>query len=407
MSRPPRSPEVLRVRDFRLLFGAQAVSVFGDRMVAVALAFAVLSVGGSASSVGLVLAARTLALVACLLAGGVVADRVSRRTVMVAADLVRLVGQGVTAALLLTGDAQVWSLAALAAVTGAATGFFNPASTGLLPALVPARLLQQANGLRATAMSAGEIVGPALAGVLVATSGPGWALAVDAATFGASALFLAGLRPPPMPARATAPFLRELRDGWSTFTSFTWVWAFVACAGLCNLVWGAWSALGPVVADRDLGGAAVWGTVLAGMGVGALLGSIVAVRTEPHRPLVVAALSGLLMAIPVGLLAAGAPPALLTLGATAAGASMMIGNSLWESTLQRHVPAEALSRVSSYDWFGSIAFTPVGLILWGPIAEAIGLQETLWVAGALLVASNLAMLGVADIRRVGPAAAPR
>ncbi len=266
MSRLPQSVEVLRGRDFRLLFGAQSVSVFGDRMVAVALAFAVLSVGGSASSVGLVLAARTLALVGCLLAGGVVADRVSRRAVMVAADLVRLVSQGATAALLLSGGAHVWSLAALAAVTGAATGFFNPASTGLLPAIVAPGLLEQANGLRATAMSAGEIAGPVLAGVLVAAAGAGWALAVDAATFALSALFLAGLHPPPSQERERTSFLCELRDGWGAFTAWTWVWAFVACAALGNLVWGAWSALGPVVADRDLGGAAVWGTVLGRWG---------------------------------------------------------------------------------------------------------------------------------------------
>ena len=333
-------------------------------MVAVALAFAVLSVDSSPSSVGIVLAARTLPLVACLLAGGVVADRVSRRAVMVASDLVRVGSQGVTAGLLLTGDASVWNLAALAAVTGAATGFFNPASVGLLPAIVAPEQLQQANGLRATAMSTGEILGPVLAGVLVAAAGAGWAIAVDAATFAGSAAFLAGMRVIPAPPRAGTSFWRELHDGWGAFRARTWVWSFVVCAALANVVWGAWSTLGPVVADRNLGGAAVWGTILAAMGVGALVGSIVAV------------------------------------GATGAGASMMLGNSLWESTLQRNVPAEALSRVSSYDWFGSIAFNPIGLILWGPLSELVGIHTALWIAGALLVVSSAAMLSVADIRRL-------
>jgi len=391
---------VLRGRDFRLLFGAQAVSVFGDRMVAVALAFAVLSVGGSASSVGLVLAARTLPLVACLLAGGVVADRVSRRAVMVVADLVRIASQGATAALLLTGGAHVWNLAALAAVTGAATGFFNPASTGLLPAIVGPEQLQQANGLRATAMSTGEILGPVLAGVLVAAAGAGWAIAVDAATFAGSAAFLVRLRIPPLGPRAATSFWHELRDGWGAFRARTWVWSFVACAALANMVWGAWSTLGPVVADRDLGGAAVWGTILAAMGVGALAGSVVAVRTRPAHPLLISSLLGLLMAVPMALLAAGSPAALVAVGAVGAGASMMLGNSLWESTLQRNVPPEALSRVSSYDWFGSIAFTPVGLILWGPLSDLIGIPAALWVACALLLVSSVAMISVADIRRL-------
>ena len=191
----PESLAVLRLRDFRLLFGAFAVSMVGDRMVSIALAFAVLGLGGSASEVGIVLAARTLPMVGSVLIGGVVADRVSRQRVMVAADLARVVSQGLLAALLIAGEPPIWSLAVLAGLTGAATGFFNPASTGLLPAVVPPEQLQQANGLRATALSGGEIVGPALAGVLVATVGPGWALAIDAATFAVSAAFLVRAAP--------------------------------------------------------------------------------------------------------------------------------------------------------------------------------------------------------------------
>ena len=174
----------------------------------------------------------------------------------------------------------------------------------------------------------------------------------------------------PVGPRAPTSFWRELRDGWGAFRARTWVWSFVACAALANVVWGAWSTLGPVVADRDLGGAAVWGTILAAMGVGALAGSVLAVRAHPSRPLLVASLVGLLMVVPMALLAAGAPAVLVALGATGAGASMMLGNSLWESTLQRNVPPEALSRVSSYDWFGSFAFNPLGLILWGPLVGA-------------------------------------
>lgn len=392
--------EVLRRRDFRLLFGAQAVSWLGDRMVAVALAFAVLSVGGSASSVGLVLAARTVPLVACLLAGGVVADRVSPRVVMVSADLVRVASQGATAALLIAGAAHIWSLAALAAVTGAATGFFNPASVGLLPVVVPAEQIQQANGVRATGQSGGEILGPIVAGVIVAAAGAGWAIAVDAATFAASAAFLSRLTLPARVAREHASFLRALREGWGAFSSRTWVWAYVACAAVGNFVWAAWSTLGPVVAEDDLGGAAAWGTVLGAMGVGALIGSVIAVRARPARPLVASGIAVLVMSIPLGVLAAGVAVPVLALAALFGGGGMMLGNSLWESTLQRNVPHETLARVSSYDWFGSIAFSPLGYVVWGPLAGAIGVEPALWIAFAVMTGSTLLLLSLADIRRI-------
>lgn len=394
----PESLVVLRGRQFRLLFYGQAVSGFGDRMVAVALAFAVLEVGGSVSAVGLVLASGALALAGCLLAGGVIADRTSRRAVMVVADIVRLASQGAMAALLIGGAAEVWMLAVLAAVSGAATGFFNPASIGLLPTVVAPDQLQQANGLRAFAMSTGEIFGPIAAGVLVASAGAGWALGLDAATFGISAVLLSQLRPPAPGARRATSFLDELKEGWEAFRSRTWVWSVVAVAAVGNIVWGAWSALGPVVADRDLGGAAAWGAVLAAMGAGALGGSLLATQAQPRRPLVLFALMGAVLSVPLALLAAGVPVPLLAFGALFAGGAMMLGNTVWESTLQRHIPGESLSRVSAYDWFGSVAFYPLGLAIWGPIASAAGFGAALWLASAVMLATTLALLVIPAIR---------
>lgn len=313
----PDSLAVLRQRDYRLLFCGQAVSVFGDRMVAVALAFAVLEVGGSTSAVGLVLACATLPLVGSVLVGGVVADRTSRRAVMVGADLVRLASQGTTSALLIAGAAQVWTLALLAGVTGAATGFFNPASTGLLPAVVASEQLQQANGLRATAVSTGEILGPLAAGVLVAAAGAGWAIAIDAATFAISAAFLMRLRLPahvaPRPAHFSA-----------------------TCAK----------------AGGHSGRVAGYGRSSA---------------TSPSQ--------------------------------TCCG-RRGAHSVQWETTLQRHIPHEALSRVSSYDWFGSLVFYPLGLAIWGPVAAAIGIDVSLWLAFALMAIAVLVLLAVPDIRRL-------
>lgn len=391
---------VFRRRDFRLLFAGQAVSVLGDRMVAVALAFAVLEAGGSLSAVGLVLACAALPLLGTVLIGGVVADRMSRRGVMVVADLVRVGSQGAMAALLISGTAEIWMLATLAGVTGAATGFFHPAATGLLTEVVPADELQPANALRATALSVGEVLGPLAAGVLVAATGAGWAIAADAGTFAVSALCLARLRPTPRAPAAPATFLADLRGGWEAFRSRRWVWTTIAYFALANMMWGAWSALGPVVADRDLGGPAAWGTVLAAMGVGALAGSLVAVRVEPRRPLLMVAAAEAMFVLPLAFLAAGTSVPLLALAALSSGAGMMIGNTVFETTLQRHIPGESLSRVTSYDWFGSLAFFPLGLALWGPVAVAIGISASLWVAFAAFAAALLLLVAIPDVRHL-------
>jgi predicted MFS family arabinose efflux permease len=291
-------------------------------------------------------------------------------------------------------------------VTGAATGFFNPALTGLLPEVVRGDQLQQANALRATVVSTGEILGPLAAGVLVAAAGAGWAIAVDAATFAVSAACLISLRVPGRERGESRSFLGDLRQGWDAFRARRWVWTFVAYFAVANMLWGAWSALGPILADRDLGGPAAWGTVLAAVGVGALLGSLIATRAKPHRPLVFVALTEALFALPLAFLAAGAPVALLACSALLSGAGMTLGMSVWDSTLQRHVPGESLSRVSSYDWFGSYAFYPLGLAVWGPAADTIGISASLWLAFGLFMAAMLALLSLPDIRRLREVAPP-
>jgi MFS family permease len=405
LARLSESLDVLRAREFRLLFSGQAVSVLGDRMAIVALAFAVLEIGGSPSDVGLVLAAGAFPLVATVLAGGVVADRVSRRAVMVVTDLVRVASQGLMAALLIAGAAEVWMLALIAGVTGAATGFFSPASTGLLPEIVLAEQLQPANALRMSAASTGEILGPVVGGVLVAAAGAGWAIAVDAGTFAVSAACLAMLRAPRTVAAPRSSFAADLREGWIAFRSRRWIWTFVLYFAIGNLLWGAWGSLGPVVAEADLGGAAAWGSILTAMGVGALIGSFLAARARPRRPLLFAALADALFFLPLGFLAATSAVPLIASGALLAGLGMAIAISVWESTLQRHVPGESLSRVSSYDWFGSLAFYPLGLAIWGPVAAAVGISASLWLSFGLAVAASLALLSVPDIRHL-PAAPP-
>lgn len=387
---------MLRQRDFRLYFAGQSISLFGDGMTRVALAFAALGLAGSASDVGIVLAASALPEIACLLVGGVVADRMSRRRLMVAADAVRLASQGVMAALVIAGDADVLTLALLAGVGGAASGFFNPAATGLVSTIVAPDDLQRANGLRATSMAAGEIAGPIVAGVIVAAAGAGWALGVDAVTFAASAAFLSRLRADgrTVGTSSGASFLGDMREGWREFRARTWVWAFVASSAAGSMTWAAWSALGPVVADRDLGGAAAWGTVLAAMGAGGLAGALVAIRVKPRRPLVLVGFMYMLLSAPLALLGAGAHVVLVSVAALFCGVGLMLGNTVWEATLQRYIPGESLGRVSAYDWLGGLAFRPLGLALWGPVAVAIGVSSALWLAFALQLAVATAALAL-------------
>jgi MFS family permease len=165
-------------------------------------------------------------------------------------------------------------------------------------------------------------------------------------------------------------------------------------------MWGAWTALGPVVADRDLGGAGPWGTVLAAVGAGALLGSLAATRVRPSRPLIFVALMDALFGLPLAFLAASTSVPVLALGGALSGAGMMLGMSVWETTLQREIPPGSLSRVASYDWFASYAIYPIGLAIWGPLAGAIGIHTALWLASGLFFASVLALLAIPDIRRL-------
>lgn len=401
--RLPARLEVLRERDFRLVFGAQVVSLFGDGIIPVALAFAVLDLTGSATDLGLVLAARMVPLVGCLLLGGVVADRLSRRRLMITADVVRLGSQALLGVLLVSGDAQLWQLIVLQAVLGAATGFFNPASSGLLPMVVSTERLQEANALRGLALAAGGVAGPVVAGILVATIGSGEALLADAATYAVSALLLARARvTEPVRGEAERPsYAHDLRAGWREVTARTWVWTIILAFSVVNMLGASFYVLGPVVSRGDLGGAGAWAAILAGYGIGQVAGAITALHVRPARPLLLGVLVAELGAGPTLLLAVPASTAVIALAAVLAGMGAMLFNTLWETTLQRNVPIEVLSRVSAYDWFGSLTLAPVGFAIVGPLSDAIGVSATLWGTAAIEIACISAVLMVREVRTIG------
>jgi hypothetical protein len=236
----------LRERQFRLLFTGQLISLLGDSFTSIALAFAVLDLTGSATDLGYVFAARVIPLVTFLLVGGVFADRLPRRLVMLTADVTRMGAQGAVAVLVLTHNAHVWELVVLQAIAGTASAFFNPASTGLTPMTISPERLQQANALRGISMASTGLVGFAIGGVVVTVVGPGWALAVDAASFGVSAFFLAQLRLPAQVKLPAQSFITDLHDGWREFSSRTWVWVIVLAASIGNMMHDLQLALGDV-----------------------------------------------------------------------------------------------------------------------------------------------------------------
>jgi len=390
----------LRGRDFRLLLSARVASFLGSAMASVALAFAVLDLTGSKTDLGFVLAARVVPAVVFMLGGGVVADRLPRHRVMVTANLVSAASQGATALLLLSARADVWEIAVLAAVSGGSSAFFFPASQGIVPQTVPQHLLQEGNALLRLGLNASGISGAALGGLLVAATSPGAAIAIDSVSFLAAAVLTARMRIV-LSLVERSGFVAELREGWAEFSGRTWLWVIVIQFAFVNaLEQGATSVLGPTVANEHLGGPAAWGVALACEAVGLVLGGLAMLRFRPSRLLLTATLAFMATFPLLGALAVPLPLALVAAFALVAGVGSETFGVLWETTVQQEIPAARLSRVYAYDAFGSIVLIPVGLAVVGPVADALGTGETLWLACALSTAVTLPVLAVGDVRRL-------
>src|SRR6187431_329283 len=385
----------LRERQFRLLWLGQTTSTLGDGLVPVALAFAVIkTLDGTPTELGLVLAAETVPLVLFVLVGGVWADRLPRQMVMLVSDVIRGAVQAIAAVLLLSGTAEIWHLAVLFAIYGTADAFFQPAATGLVPATVSPQRLQQANALLGLSRSSAFVAGPAIAGVVAAVANPGTVFVVDAVTFAVSATSLALLRLPRGRRQGERhSFFADLKGGWHELVSHTWLWVIVVWAStfLCIVI-APFLTLGPVIAEQSLGGPVAWGMIAAGFGAGSLCGGFLALRWKPERPMLVCSLLSLCIAPAMALLALRAPALLIAVAQVAGGLGMGFFGAVWQTTLQQHVPEESLSRVSAWDWMGSFAFLPLGLILAGPVSDAIGISTTLWISVGYLIVSTLAVL---------------
>jgi MFS family permease len=397
-------PEVLRDEpQFRLLFAGQVLSLVGDRVMLVALPFAVLETGGGLREVGLVVTAQLVPFLVFALIGGVLSDRGDRKRVVVASDAGRLVAQAIGGALLVGGAATPLALGVLAALYGTAEAFFQPAFTGLLPQTVshPGQL-QPANAVRGLSFSVASIAGPALAGVLVGGIGAGAAMLFDAGSFAVSVACLVRLRPrvavqgteetPP-------PFLAAIRAGWGEVRSRSWVLGGLgAICAYSGIVLPAVYVLGPVTVAHEHGGPGAWAAVGVAFGLGCILGDLLLLRVRPPHALRTAGLALLLASCQAAVYGSGAPLAGICALQFVAGIGVTAFFTLWEVSLQEHIPGESLSRVSSFDYLSSTILMPIGTAVVGPIAASAGTHRTLVAMSAIGLACALGFLALPSVR---------
>jgi len=392
--------EPLGFRAFRLLLAGRLADNLAHAIAPIALAFAVLDLGGTPSQLGLVLACRAVPTVLLILFGGVIADRLPRHLVLVVANLVGAATQALVAVLVLTGSAEIWMLGAIEVVNGSASAFLFPAASGLTPQTVPPGQLQPANALLRLMHNGAFITGAAGAGLLVATAGPGWAFAIDALLYLAGAVLLYRLPISHAARLERTSTLTDLRTGWTEFSSRTWLWVVVLVFAFVNAAHSASvQTLGPVVADETIGRVS-WGLVLAAMAVGMLVGGVVALRSRWSRPLFVG-MAAVLLEAPVILLLGLHPHALtLAVAGFLAGVGLETFSVAWDVSMQTNIPQDRLSRVYAYDWFGSLVFIPVGQILAGPVSGQVGVRPTIVGCGVLTVAGVLVALCVPSVRNL-------
>jgi hypothetical protein len=393
-----------RLREFRLLFAGELVSLLGTAVAPVALAFAVLDLTGSATDLGYVLAAGWLPQVFFILVGGVLGDRLPRTLVMVGANLLSAGAQAAAAVLLLSGHAQPWQLAVLQAVRGTATAIFFPAAQAVVPEVVETELLQPANAVLRLAESSSRVLGAGVGGIAVAAAGAGWAIAFDAATYFVSALILVQMHIPRVVVERGESIFRDLIEGWNEFRSREWLWVIVVCASVGNLVATAsFAVLGPLVAKLYLGGAAAYGAILAAQSAGFIAGGLLSLRWRPARPLLVSTIALLPTAAEIACFAGVRVTAVIAAVAFFAGVGLEIFGVNWITALQQHIPRRVLSRVNSYDALGSFVFIPFGLVIAGPLVDRLGLTNTLWLflgIGVAAVGAALLSRDVRTLRRV-------
>ncbi|MEU9991001.1 MFS transporter [Streptomyces sp. NPDC048045] len=384
---------LLRNRAFRLLFLGKSLSLVGDAVVPAALSLAVLRATGSTSALAIVLGCAMVPRLLLLPLGGVVGDRFNARTVALTTDLVRCAAQLYVGLQLLGGVSGLWQIALAEAVGGAASAFAMPTLPRLITGSVPGDDRQAANSALGAVKSVTGLGGPALAGALILIAGPGWAFVLDAASFAVSAALVAAIRIGHVPAERRS--LRvDLVEGWQEVRNRDWYWTSLVAHAAWNGAAAVLMTIGPALAVRQLGGERTWVAILQAGAVGLLLGSLLAGRARPRRPVLVANLGLATYALPLALFAAGTPAVTVIAAYGLAMAGLGFLNPVWETSVQAAIPPGVLARVTSYDWLLSLSAMPLGYVLAPLAASAWGPQAPLWAAA---IAVGLACAGTAAV----------
>ncbi|HEX9527618.1 MAG TPA: MFS transporter [Streptosporangiaceae bacterium] len=392
---------VLANRNFRLLLADRLMAPLAATFSLVGVSFAVLAATGSTADLSYVIAAQAAPALVFLLVGGVIADRIAPQLVIVAANVMVAVGEGLFGILVLTSHPAIWVMIVLELVTGTGIALFYPASMALLPRLVPAGQMQEASAISRLTMNAAMMIGAALAGECVALFGAGWALAVCGIGMLTTVPLLLAIRVAPLKrpdttaeAQRAPSMIRELREGWSEFRSHTWLWATVLQFTVVLTAWaGGFLVLGPAVAKAHLGGAAAWGLISAAEATGLIVGGLISLRWTPSRPILYVVLIGAAIAVSPLSLAMLLPLWMICVTSFVLGVAIETMSVVWTVTMAAKIPAEKLARVSGYDGLGSMMGMPVGALVAGPLAAGIGVSATQYGAAAItVVASALALI---------------
>ncbi len=398
---------MLAARDFRVFYSGYVTSLLGSAMADIAIAFAVLDNGGSAADLGFVFAANVVPLILFMLGGGVLADRLGRRPVMLSADAARMVVQAILAAALFAGRPPIWLFVLLAGLLATAEAFFTPALGALPPQIAPPGRLADANALLGVAQSVAKVAGPALAGVLIAATSPAVVIAVDAASYGISVVALALLRACPMAPAAASPW-RDLAAGWAQFRSRTWMWVITLQFSLFNLfTWAPYLLLSPILARQYLGGARAFGAMSAALAAASILTGLALVGRRPRQPLVIGVIGTFGYAAPCLALALHAPLPAVIAGAALAGVGSAVCTTYYATVTQQQVPPEMLGRVGAISSTLSYSLGGTAYAVIGPVAEVVGAGRMLGFAALYAVASSAVVLALPAIRvgwRDGPPA---
>ncbi len=383
--RSPRVLRPLRIRDFALLWAGMSVSLVGDGILLVALGWQSYELSDSPSTLGWIAAAYVAPMALVLLGGGVLTDRVERRKMMVAADLVRVLSVGAMAALAVAGELEIWQLAVLAALTGVGDGLFAPAFGSIVPEIVPPELLVEANSLDQVVRPVSNIIGPALAGVLIAAAGVGVAFAADAATFLVSTATALALTPRPFAAVEGRSARRELREGFTFVRARPWLWATLLISAVVTVGPSARYVLLPGLVKADLrASASGLGAVYAASAVGSTVAAVAygQIGLTRRYVLVMYASWALALFMIAGYGLAGSVSQLVAFGFVA-GVGIAFGQGTWGTMLHRLVPRRVLGRVSSLDWLFRSSLMPLWFLAVGLAADGLGIRTTLVVAGVI------------------------